>query len=99
MNVKDRMILSDFKKRKNDLVSIENIVVEKLRAIVKTSHVLTAGIEHRIKSETSLEGKLYKSGDSYQKLLDLYDLLGARIICYFNIFFRIYGVIMVKRAW
>ena len=84
MNIKDRMILSDFKARKNDLIAIDGIVLEKLRSIVKTSHVLTAGIEHRIKSENSLEGKLYKSGDRYQKLLDLHDLVGARIICYFN---------------
>lgn len=84
MNIKDRMILTDFKKRKDDFVAIDNILLEKLREIVKSSHVLTTGIEHRIKSETSLEGKLYKNGDSYQKLTDLHDLVGARVICYFN---------------
>ena len=84
MNIKDRMILYDYRKRKNDYIQVDSIVYEKLKEIVKTSNILTTGIEHRIKTESSLEGKLYKSGDSYQKLLDINDLIGARIICYFN---------------
>lgn len=84
MNIKDRMILSDFRKRKEDFIEVDKIVFEKLKEIVKNCKVLTTGIEHRIKTENSLEGKLYKAGDSYQKLLDLHDLIGARIICYFN---------------
>ena len=84
MNVKDRMILYDYKKRQDDYAKVDAIVYEKLKEIVKKSNVLTTGVEHRIKTESSLEGKLYKSGDYYQKLTDLYDLIGARIICYFN---------------
>ena len=84
MNVKDRMILADFRKRKADFHQVDSIVVEKLREIVKNSNVFTTGIEHRVKTEQSLEGKLFKNGDYYQKLTDLMDLIGARIICYFN---------------
>lgn len=84
MNVKDRMILYEYKKRKEDFFEVDRIVYEKLKKIVKDSKVLTTGVEHRVKTESSLEGKLYKSGDFFQNLLDLYDLIGARIICYFN---------------
>jgi ppGpp synthetase/RelA/SpoT-type nucleotidyltranferase len=84
MNIKDRMILTDYRKRKDDLYEVERIVGDKLREIVRNSNVLVTGVEHRVKTESSLEGKLFKSGDSYQKLLDLYDLVGARVICYFN---------------
>ena len=84
MNIKDRMILSEYRRRKGDLLEIDSIVAEKLKNIVNSSKILTTGIEHRVKTETSLEGKLYKSGDLYQKFEDLYDLIGARVICYFN---------------
>lgn len=84
MNIKDRMILADFKKEKENFIKLEQIVSNKLREIVSSSNVLTTGIEHRVKTESSLEGKLYKNGDFYQNLSDLTDLLGARIICYFS---------------
>ena len=61
MNIKDRMILSDYNKRKEDLYKVDSIVAEKLKEIVKKSKVLTTGIEHRVKTEQSLEGKLYKN--------------------------------------
>ena len=83
MNIKDRMILEDFRKRLPDFEKLEKIVAVKLRNVIKKCNVLTTGIEHRIKTEASLEGKLYKSGDSYTDFYSLYDLLGARIICYF----------------
>lgn len=84
MNIKDRMILSDYRKRMDDYIKVDAIVYEKLKEIVKSSKILSTGIEHRIKTESSLEGKLYKNGDYFQKLSDLKDLIGARIICYFN---------------
>jgi ppGpp synthetase/RelA/SpoT-type nucleotidyltranferase len=84
MNIKDRMILTEYRKRKEDLYEVDRIVAAKIKEIVKNSHVLVTGVEHRVKTEESLEGKLFKSGESFQNLLDLYDLIGARIICYFN---------------
>ena len=84
MNIKDRMILADFKKEKENFIKLEQIVANKLREIVSSCNVLTTGIEHRVKTESSLEGKLHKNGDYYQNLSDLTDLLGARIICYFS---------------
>lgn len=83
MNIKDRMILDEYKKEKPNFLKLEAVVDELLHTLVKASGVMVAGIEHRVKGEQSLEGKLYKNGDWYQKLDDLTDLLGARIICYF----------------
>lgn len=83
MNIKDRMILDDYKREKENFLKLEEIVGALLARIASESGVPVAGIEHRVKGEKSLEGKLYKSGDWYQKLDDLTDLLGARIICYF----------------
>lgn len=83
MNIKDRMILEEFKKEKENFIKLEQIAVKKLQDIVSESKVLVTGIEHRVKNEDSLEIKLYKKGDHYQTMYDLTDLLGTRVICYF----------------
>lgn len=84
MNVKDRIILENYRKEKENYLKLEQVVAGLLQDTVKKSNILVTGIEHRLKGEKSLEGKLYKNGEWYQKLEDLTDLLGARIICYFG---------------
>lgn len=84
MNIKDRMIMEEFRKERENYLKLESTVSDILRDTAKKSGVLVSGIEHRVKGEKSLEGKLYKNGDWYQKLSDLTDLMGARIICYFK---------------
>lgn len=84
MNIRDRMILDEYRKEKENFLRLEEVVDKMLRDMVQGSGVLVSGIEHRVKGEKSLEGKLYKHGDKYQNLEDITDLLGARIICYFG---------------
>lgn len=83
MNNKDRMIMEEYVRQKPDYMQLGEIVADKLQKLVSDAGILVMGIEHRVKSEKSLEGKLYRKGDYYQKLTELTDLLGARVICYF----------------
>lgn len=84
MNVKDRMIMEEYHEQRDDFIRLGDIVHGMLRDIASKSGILVMGIEHRVKGEKSLEGKLYKNGDWYRKLDDLTDILGARVICYFG---------------
>ena len=85
MNLKSRMILEDFRKRRDDFVKLGDMVHERLREIVKEAGIgEILGIEHRVKTEKSLAGKLERNGDRYQTAEDLTDLLGARVICFFS---------------
>lgn len=84
MNIKDRLIIEDYRKYKDDFIRLGDIVHEMLRKIADDAGILVMGIEHRVKGEQSLEGKLYKSGEWYQKFDDITDILGARVICYFG---------------
>lgn len=76
--------MEDYHKYKDDFIRLGDIVHEKLRKIADDAGILVMGIEHRVKSEESLEGKLYKNGEWYQKFDDLTDILGERVICYFG---------------
>lgn len=84
MNIKDKMIIEDYRKAKDSFVKLDSVVYEKLRALAAESGIQILSIEHRIKSEASLAEKLVRNGDWYQKLADLTDILGARVICFFN---------------
>lgn len=84
MNLRDRLIIEEYRREKDNFIKLDAMVYEKLCALVKETGIQTLSIEHRIKSESSLAGKLVKSGDWYQKFEDLTDILGARVICFFN---------------
>lgn len=84
MNLKDRLIIEDYRKQRADFLALEQIVYQKLCETVKNSGIQTFAIEHRVKSEASLSEKLVRNGDWYKSFEDLTDILGARIICFFN---------------
>lgn len=84
MNIKDRMIIEEYREEKIYFEKIEEVVAQKLKGICKDAGAYVNAIQYRIKEEKSLEGKLYRGGDKYQKLSDLTDILGARVITYFG---------------
>lgn len=84
MNLKDKLIIEEFRRARENFVRLDAVVYEKLCDLVKKSHIKTLSIEHRVKREASLAEKLVRNGDWYQKLDDLTDILGTRIICFFN---------------
>ena len=84
MNLKERMIVEDYRKNRDDFVEIGEIVNNKLHEIVEQSNVKAFAIEYRVKKEKSLIGKLHRSDGYYNQFSDLLDILGARVICYFS---------------
>lgn len=84
MNLKNRMTLEEFKKSREDFTELGGVVNDILHRLADESKIQILGIEHRVKSENSLAGKLERNADRYQSLEELTDILGARIICFFN---------------
>ena len=84
MNLKDRIILEDYRKQRDSFVKLGDVVHDMLRNIVDELGIAVLGIEHRVKAEKSLAGKLERNGDWYSTLEDLTDILGARVICFFS---------------
>lgn len=84
MNLKNRLILEDYRKQRDSYVRMGDAVHERLKNIVEELGITVLGIEHRVKTEKSLAGKLERSGDWYSTFEDLTDILGARVICFFS---------------
>ena len=82
MNLKSRLILEDYKKQRDDFVQLGDVVHTMLSDITKELGLTVLAIEHRVKEERSLAGKLERKGDSYNTLEDITDILGCRVICF-----------------
>lgn len=83
MNLKNKMIMEEYRKQRTDYLKLSEIVVDLLQNSVKKNDIEVLAVEHRVKTEDSLAGKLELKGEKYFSLSDITDILGARIICFF----------------
>ena len=60
----------------------ENIP-EKLKDFFAEAGIIVAAVEHRVKAEDSLEGKLVRKGGKYKSIFDLTDIIGIRVITFY----------------
>lgn len=63
---------------------IQSVVLEHLRNCLNENHIIVSGLESRIKTEESLIGKLELKGYKYHSLDDITDIVGFRIITFYN---------------
>lgn len=83
MNTHNESILAEYRQNHSIYEQLECRASELLECELKQSGIMVFQLSHRLKTEESLRGKLEKKGDKYESALDLTDLLGIRIVCYF----------------
>ena len=81
MNLKCRLILEDYRKQRDDFIKLGDTVHTMLSDIVKELGLTVLAVEHRVKEEKSLAGKLERKGDLYNTFEDITDILGLRVVC------------------
>lgn len=84
MNLKSRLILEDYRKQREDFVQLGDVAHALLAEIAKELGITVLAVEHRVKEERSLAGKLERKGDLYNTLDDITDILGCRVICFLS---------------
>ena len=84
MNLKDRMILDEYRKQRQTFLKLGDAVASALKQQLENAHIDTLAVEHRVKTEASLLGKLERKSDKYRFLEDVTDILGLRVICFFG---------------
>jgi Uncharacterized protein conserved in bacteria len=60
------------------------LIPERLKDFFAEAGIIVAAVEHRVKTESSLAGKLQLKGDKYQSIYDITDLVGIRVITFYN---------------
>lgn len=84
MDLKCKMIMEEYREQRPDFVQLGDVVSGILKDITSQNETMyILAIEHRVKEEKSLAGKLELKGDKYSSLADITDVLGCRIICFF----------------
>lgn len=84
MDLKCKMIMEEYKEQKSSFTQLGDVVHTLLQEALDKRNIVPLAIEHRVKTEKSLAGKLELKGDKYSTLADITDILGARIICFFS---------------
>ena len=84
MNLKCKLILEDYRKQKDNFVKLGDVVHDILSNIAKELGLTVLAVEHRVKEEKSLAGKLERKGDGYNSFEDITDILGCRVICFLS---------------
>ena len=84
MNLKDRMILDEYRMQRMDFVKLCDTASSLLKKKLAETKIDTLAVEHRVKTESSLVGKLERKSDKYRSLADLTDIVGIRVSCFFG---------------
>ena len=84
MDLKCRLILEDYRKQRENFVKLGDVVHQMLADISKELGITVLAVEHRVKAERSLAGKLERKGDLYSTFEDVTDILGCRVICFLS---------------
>lgn len=84
LNPHEEMLLETYRSQKHLFIRMKDVVSDELNKVIKQSGIELNAMEIRIKAEDSLAGKLHRKGSKYNSLMDITDILGARIITFYN---------------
>ena len=62
---------------------LDRVIPEKLKEFFAEAGIIVAAVEHRVKEEGSLAGKLKLKGSKYRDIFDITDLVGIRVITFY----------------
>lgn len=84
MDLHCEMMLEEYQAALPELERLLDEVLSKLRDALTRNEMLVTAVEGRVKTRTSLEGKLALKGGKYATLSDITDLVGARIVTFYT---------------
>ena len=84
LDLHGEMLMEQYRERLPLYQRLAEIVDEAVRKALKEQHVTVTVMEHRVKTENSLAGKLELKGAKYHTLDDVTDIVGMRIVTFYS---------------
>lgn len=84
LDIRECAILDSYRENRGVYEKLEKIVKETLQKAISDKGLYVTALESRIKTERSLAGKLSIKGSKYSTILDVTDIVGARVITFYN---------------
>ena len=78
-----QMILEEYREHLPLFTEMSVKIKNRLNEILSSAGIVVASIESRVKTESSLAGKLELKGSKYKSLADITDILGLRVITFY----------------
>ena len=77
-------ILEEYRENRPACEKAAETVYNKLKTVFAEAGLVVASIEYRVKTESSLAGKLELKGAKYATLSDITDIVGVRVITFYS---------------
>lgn len=84
LDLHGEMLMEQYHERQTIYQRLAQVAEETLRQALKEQHVAVIALEHRVKTEASLAGKLELKGAKYHTLNDVTDILGMRVVTFYS---------------
>lgn len=84
LDLHGEMLMEKYHERIPIYERLSRLADQALRNALDAQHVKVTAMEHRIKTETSLAGKLELKGGKYQTIDDVTDIVGLRVVTFYS---------------
>ena len=81
LNPHSQELLEQYRKNLPIYQKIEEVALQAIQHVIKELGISLSSMEHRIKTEKSLAGKLELKGGKYASINDITDLFGILFCC------------------
>ena len=78
-----RQLLEQYRELLPVYSQMAEVIPQRLKGIFEEAGIIVAAVEHRVKTEDSLTGKLQLKGSKYSDIFDITDLVGIRVITFY----------------
>ena len=84
LDIHGKMLMQQYLERMPVYERLSRLADEALCNALEAQHVKVTAMEHRIKTETSLAGKLELKGGKYRTIDDVTDIVGLRVVTFYS---------------
>ena len=83
LDLHSEQLLDEYRSLQPVYSKMAEVIPERLKGFFSEAGFIVAAVEHRVKTESSLAGKLALKGSKYGSIFDITDIIGLRVITFY----------------